>query len=52
MIMQMVTLNSKHRTNRKQRKLKKVTKTSFLREQVEKADLIKPILNKIKTTRD
>ena len=52
MIMQMVTLNSKHRTNRKQRKLKKATKTSFLREQVEKADLDTPVLNKIMTTCD
>ena len=53
----MVELNSKHRTNRKERKQRqlkerKATKTSFPREQVEKADRDKPVLNKIMTTRN
>ena len=48
----MVALNSKHRTNRKERKHRKVTKTNFPREQVEKTDRDKPVLNKIMTTRD
>ena len=52
MIIQMVALNSKHRTNRKQRNHRKTIKTSFLKEQVEKADLDKPVLNKIMITRD
>ena len=32
MIIEMLALNSKHRTNRKKRKYRKVTKTSFPRE--------------------
>ena len=48
----MVVLNSKHRTNRKQRKLRNTSKTSFPKEQVEEADPDKPVLNKIMTTRD
>ena len=48
----MVALNLKHRTDRKERKHKKVTKTSFPREQVEKVDQDKPVLNKIMTKRD
>ena len=50
MIIQMVTLISKHRTNRKERKHRKATKMSFPRELVEKADRDKHILNKIMTT--
>ena len=42
----MVALDSKHGTNRKHRKQ---TKTSFPKEQVEKADLEKLVLNKIMT---
>ena len=52
MIIPIMTLNSKHRTNRKQRKHRETTKTSFPKEYVEKADLDKPILSKITTTRD
>ena len=48
----MVALNSKPGTNRKQRKHKKATKTSFPKEQVEKEDLNKPTLNKVMTTRN
>ena len=47
----MVALNSKHRTDRKERKHRKGTKTSFPREQVEKVGQDKPVLNKIMTTR-
>ena len=52
MSIQMVALTSEHRTNRKQRKHRETTKTCFLKEEVEKADLEKPVLNKIMTTRD
>ena len=48
----MVALNSKHRINRKERKHIKAPKTSFPREQVEKADQDKLILNKIMATCD
>ena len=48
----MVALNSKHRTNRKERKHRKATKTSFPREQIEKADQAKAVFNKIMTTHD
>ena len=34
----MVTLNSKHKTNRKQRKHNGTTKTSFPKEDIEKTD--------------
>ena len=50
--MKMVALNSKHKTNRKERKHRKATETSFPREQEEKVDRDKPVLNKIMTTRD
>ena len=48
----MVALNSKHRINRKERKHIKAPKTSFPREQVEKVDQDKLILNKIMATCD
>ena len=48
----MVALKSKHKTNRKQRNHRKTTKISFPKEQVEKADLSKPVLKKIMTTLD
>ena len=44
MIMQMVALNSKHRTNRKQRKHRKMTQTNFPKEYVEKAALGSPLI--------
>ena len=49
----MVALNSKHKTNRKQRKHRKTTKISFPKEEVEisKVDLHKLVLNKMITTR-
>ena len=47
----MVALNSKHKINRKQRKHRKTTKISFPKEEVEKADLDKLVLNKMITTR-
>ena len=46
-----MALNSKRRTNSKERKHRKATKTSFPRKQVEKVDRDKPVLNKIMTTR-
>ena len=53
MITQMVALNSKHRTNKKQRKHRKTTKTSLPNENLlEKADPGKPVLDKIMTTRE
>ena len=52
MIIQMVAFNSKDGTNRKQRKHKGTTKTSFPKEDVEKADLEKPLLNKIVAPHD
>ena len=50
MTIQMMALNSKHRTNRNERKHRKATKTSFPIEWVEKAVREKPVLNKIMTT--
>ena len=52
MITQMVALNSKHTTNKKQRKHRKTTKTSLPNELLEKADPGKPVLDKIMTTRE
>ena len=47
----MVTLNSKHRTNKKKRKHRKATKISFPRQQKKKkADQDKSVLNKIMIT--
>ena len=52
MVIQIVALNSKHKTNRKQRKHRKATIISFPKEEVEKVDLDKPVFNKIMTTRE
>ena len=52
MVIQIVALNSKHKTNRKQRKHRKATIISFPKEEVEKANLDKPVFNKIMTTRE
>lgn len=52
MIVQMVALNSKLRTNRNQRKHRKTIKAIFWKELVQKEDIDKPGLNKIMTARD
>lgn len=46
-----MTLNSKQRTLREHRKVKK-TKTSFQKEWEENADLCKPVMNKIMITHE
>ena len=50
MIIEIVALNSIDTSNRKQRKPRKGTKTSLPKEQVEEADLDKPVLSKIMIT--
>ena len=52
MIIQIVALNSKQKTDRKQRKNRKVAIISFPKEWVEKANLDKYVLNIIMTTPD